>query len=68
MTIFENDHRHGDHVMVGDVGHCFRFFQNWHTPELGSATRCPETVNDPKLCTKTYFVFMFSVNYCDVIL
>ena len=31
---FENDHRHGDHVMVGDVDHCFRFFQNWHTPEL----------------------------------
>ena len=20
--------------MVGDVDHCFRFFQNWHTPEL----------------------------------
>ena len=31
---FENGHRHGDHVMVGDVDHCFRFFKNWHTPEL----------------------------------
>ena len=20
--------------MVGDVDHCFRIFQNWHTPEL----------------------------------
>ena len=29
----KNGHRHGDHVMVGDVDHCFRFFQNWHTPE-----------------------------------
>ena len=34
FVCFENDHRHGDHVMVGDVDHCFRFFQNWHTPEL----------------------------------
>ena len=34
FVCFENDHRHGDHVMVGDVDHWFRFFQNWHTPEL----------------------------------
>ena len=34
FVCFENDYRHGDHVMVGDVDHCFRFFQNWHTPEL----------------------------------
>ena len=34
FVCFENDHCHGDHVMVGDVDHCFRFFQNWHTPEL----------------------------------
>ena len=34
FVCFENDHRHGDHVMVGGVHHCFRFFQNWHTPEL----------------------------------
>ena len=27
--------------MVGDVDHCFRFFQNWHTPELvKGATPC----------------------------
>ena len=38
FVCFENDHRHGDHVMVGDVDHCFRFFQNWHTPELVSVT------------------------------
>ena len=34
FVCFENDHRHGYHVMVGDVDHWFRFFQNWHTPEL----------------------------------
>ena len=34
FVCFENDHRHGDHIMVADVHHCFRFFQNWHTPEL----------------------------------
>ena len=34
FVCFENHHRCGDHVMVGDVDHCFRFFQNWHTPKL----------------------------------
>ena len=34
FVCFENGHRHGDHVMAGNVDHCFRFFQNWHTPEL----------------------------------
>ena len=24
----------GDYVMVRDVIYCFRFFQNWHSPEL----------------------------------
>ena len=27
--------------MVGDVDHCFRFFQNWHTPELLSEKKYP---------------------------
>ena len=40
ICMFQNDHRHGDHVMVGDVYHCFRFFQNWHTPELIRHLRC----------------------------
>ena len=34
FVCFEKGHRHGDHVMVGEVDHCFCFFQNWHTPEL----------------------------------
>ena len=41
FVCFENGHRHGDHVMVGDVDHCFRFFQNWHTPELLSEKKYP---------------------------
>ena len=32
--------------MVGDVDHCFRFFQNWHTPELEKAAFWHEV----KLC------------------
>ena len=40
ICMFQNDHRHGDHVMVGDVDHCFRFFQNCHTPKLLFAISC----------------------------
>ena len=31
---FGNANRHGDHVMVRDVIHCSRFFQNWRSPGL----------------------------------
>ena len=45
---FENDHRRCVImlIMVGDADHCFRFFQNWHTPELFRSTQHDDSFID----------------------